>query len=106
MVLGYNMEKKKRKLPKIGVLAYLTLDDLFEHIFMYLSENMKSDDDYKKIAEYLWSLGDYDNWKLENAYFKVAAENIKDNYPKSYKKLMDFIKEFELEEREVEKVGG
>ena len=100
------MEKKKRKLPKIGVLAYLTLDDLFEHIFMYLSENMKSDDDYKKIAEYLWTLGDYDNWKLENAYFKVAAENIKDNYPKSYKKLMDFIKEFESEEREVEKVGG
>ena len=100
------MEKKKRKLSKIGILAYLTLDDLFEHIFMYLSENMKSDDDYKKIAEYLWSLGDYDNWKLENAYFKVAAENIKDNYPKSYKKLMDFIKEFESEEREVEKVGG
>ena len=92
------MEKKKRKLPKIGVLAYLTLDDLFDHIFMYLSENMKSDDDYKEIAEYLWTLGDYDNWKLENAYFKVAAENIKDNYPKSYKKLMDFIKEFETEE--------
>ena len=92
------MEKKKRKLPKIGVLAYLTLDDLFEHIFMYLSENMKSDDDYKKIAEYLWTLGDYDNWKLENAYFKVAAKNIKDTYPKSYKKLMDFIKEFETEE--------
>ena len=92
------MEKKKRKLPKIGVLAYLTLDDLFEHIFMYLSENMKSDDDYKKIAEHLWTLGDYDNWKLENAYFKVSAENIKDNYPKSYKKLMDFIKEFETEE--------
>ena len=101
------MEKKKRrKLPKIGVLAYLSLDELFEYIFMYMGENMKSDDDYKKIAEYLWSLGDYDNWKLENAYFKVAAENIKDNYPKSYKKLMDFIKEFELEEREVEKVGG
>ena len=92
------MEKKKRKLPKIGVLAYLTLDDLFEHIFMYLSENMKSDDDYKKIAEYMWTLGDYDNWKLENAYFKVAAKNIKDTYPKSYKKLMDFIKEFETEE--------
>ena len=91
------MEKKKRKLPKICVLSYLTLDDLFEHIFMYLSENMKSDDDYKKIAEYLWSLGDYDNWKLENAYFKVAAKNIKDTYPKSYKKLMDFIKEFESE---------
>ena len=92
------MEKKKRKLPKIGILAYLTLDDLFDHIFMYMSENMKSDDDYKKIAEHLWTLGDYDNWKLENAYFKVAAENIKDNYPKSYKKLMDFIKEFETEE--------
>ena len=91
-------KKKNRKLPKIGVLAYLTLDDLFEHIFMYLSENMKSDDDYKKIAEYMWTLGDYDNWKLENAYFKVAAKNIKDTYPKSYKKLMDFIKEFETEE--------
>ena len=92
------MEKKKRKLPKIGILAYLTLDDLFEHIFMYLSENMKSDDDYKKIAEHLWTLGDCDNWKLENAYFKVAADNIKDTYPKSYKKLMDFIKEFETED--------
>ena len=100
------MEKKKRKLPKIAVLAYLTLDDLFEHIFMYLSENMKSDDDYKKIAEYMWKLGDYDNWKLENAYFKVAAKNIKDTYPKSYKKLMDFIKEFETEECVEEKVGG
>ena len=98
------MEKKKRKLPKIAVLSYLTLDDLFEHIFMYLSENMNSDDDYKKIAEYLWTLGDYDNWKLENAYFKVAAKNIKDTYPKSYKKLMDFIKEFETEECEIENV--
>ena len=92
------MEKKKRKLPKIGILAYLTLDDLFEHIFMYLSENMKSDDDYKKIAEHLSSLGDYENWKLETAYFKSFADNIKDTYPKSYKKLMDFIKEFETEE--------
>ena len=93
------MEKKKRKkLPQIGVLAYLTLDELFEYIFMYMSENVESDDDYKKIAEYLWTLGDYGNWELENAYFKVAAENIKDTYPKSYKKLMDFIKEFESEE--------
>lgn len=92
------MEKKKRKLPKIGVLGFLTLDELFGYIFMYMSENMKSDDDYKKIAEYLWTLGDYDNWKLENAYFNVAAKNIKDTYPKSYKKLMDFIKEFETEE--------
>lgn len=100
------MEKKKRKLPKIGVLGFLTLDELFGYIFMYLSENMKSDDDYKKIAEYLWTLGDYDNWKLENAYFKVAAKNIKDTYPKSYKKLMDFIKEFETEENEIENVGG
>lgn len=100
------MEKKKRKLPKIGVLGFLTLDELFGYIFMYMSENMKTDDDYKKIAEYLWTLGDYDNWKLENAYFKVAAKNIKDTYPKSYKKLMDFIKEFETEECEVEKVGG
>ena len=91
-------KKKNKKLPQIGVLGYLTLDELFEYIFMYLSENMKSDDDYKKIAEHLWTLGDCDNWKLENAYFKVAAENIKDTYPKSYKKLMDFIKEFETEE--------
>ena len=53
------MEKKKRKkLPQIGVLAYLTLDELFDYIFEYLSENVKSEDDYKKIAEYLWTLGD------------------------------------------------
>ena len=38
------------------------------------------------------------NWKLETAYFKSFADNIKDTYPKSYKKLMDFIKEFETEE--------
>ena len=93
------MEKKKnKKLPQIGVLAYLSLDELFEYIFMYLGENIESDDDYKKIAEHLLSLGDYDNWKLENAYFKLFAENIKETYPKSYKKLMDFIKEFESEE--------
>ena len=91
-------KNKKRKLPMIGVVAYLTLAELFDYIFEYLNENMKSDDDYKKIAEHLWTLGDCDNWKLENAYFKVAAENIKDIYPKSYKKLMDFIKEFETEE--------
>ena len=91
-------KKKNKKLPQIGVLGYLTLDELFDYIFMYMNENVKSDDDYKKIAEYLWTLGDCDNWKLENAYFKVAAENIKDTYPKSYKKLMDFIKEFESEE--------
>ena len=101
------MEKKKRKkLPQIGVLAYLTLDELFDYIFEYLSENVKSEDDYKKIAEYLWTLGDYGNWELENAYFKVAAENIKDTYPKSYKKLMDFIKEFETEDCVDEKVNG
>ena len=100
------MEKKKRKkLPQIGVLAYLTLDELFDYIFEYLSENVKSEDDYKKIAEYLWTLGDYGNWELENAYFKVAAENIKDTYPKSYKKLMDFIKEFETEDCVDEKVN-
>ena len=99
-------KKKKRKLPKIALLAYLTLDELFDYIFEYLSENVKSEDDYKKIAEYLWTLGDYGNWELENAYFKVAAENIKDNYPKSYKKLMDFIKEFESEDCVDEKVGG
>lgn len=93
------MEKKKRKkLPKIGVLAYLSLDELFEYIFMYINENIESDDDYKKMAEYLSSLGDYENWKLETAYFKSFADNIKDTYPKSYKKLMDFIKEFESEE--------
>lgn len=93
------MEKKKRKkLPMIGVLGYLTLDELFDYIFMYITENVESDDDYKKIAEYLLSLGDYDNWKLENTCFKLFAENIKDTYPKSYNKLMDFIKEFETEE--------
>ena len=93
------MEKKKRrKLPKIGVLAYLSLDELFEYIFMYMGENVESDDDYKKMAEHLLSLGSYENWKLENAYFKLFADNIKETYPKSYKKLMDFIKEFESEE--------
>ena len=90
-------KKKNKKLPQIGVLGYLTLDELFDYIFMYMSENIETDDDYKKMAEHLLSLGDYDNWKLENAYFKVAAKNIKDTYPKSYKKLMDFIKEFETE---------
>ena len=93
------MKKKKiKKLPMISVLGYLSLDELFEYIFMYMTENVESDDDYKKMAEHLLSLGDYDNWKLENAYFKLFAENIKDTYPKSYKKLMDFIKEFESEE--------
>ena len=100
------MEKKKRKkLPKIGVLAYLSLDELFDYIFMYINENIESDDDYKKMAEHLLSLGDYDNWKLENAYFKLFADNIKETYPKSYKKLMDFIKEFETEDCVDEKVG-
>ena len=93
------MEKKKRrKLPKLGVLAYLSLDELFENIFMYMTDNVESDDDYKKIAEHLLSLGSYENWKLETAYFKSFADNIKDTYPKSYKKLMDFIKEFETED--------
>ena len=92
------MEKKKRKkLPKIGVLAYLSLDELFDYIFAYLSENIESDDDYKKIADYLLSLGNDDDWKLEIAYFKLVAERIKDIFPNSYKKLMDFIKEFETE---------
>ena len=99
-------KKKKRKLPKIGVLAYLSLDELFEYIFMYMGENIESDDDYKKMAEHLLSLGDYENWKLETAYFKSFADNIKDTYPKSYKKLMDFIKEFESEDCVDEKVGG
>ena len=92
------VKKKNKKLPMIGVLGYLTLDELFDCISMYLNENVESDDDYKKMAEYMWSLGDYDNWKLENAYFKLISEKIKDDYPKSYKKLMDFIKEFETED--------
>lgn len=91
-------KKKNKKLPQIGVLAYLSLDELFENIFMYMTENVESDDDYKKMAEHLLSLGDYYNWKLENAYFKLVAESIKETYPKSYNKLMDFIKEFETEE--------
>lgn len=91
-------KKKNKKLPQIGVLGYLSLDELFDYIFMYINENIESDDDYKKMAEYLWTLGDDGEWKLENAYFKLVAENIKDIYPKSYKKLMDFIKEFETEE--------
>ena len=91
-------KKKNRKLPMIGVLGYLTLDELFDYLFMYMNENIESDDDYKKMAEYLLSLGSDENWKLENACFKKVAENIKDTYAKSYKKLMDFIKEFETEE--------
>ena len=84
----------------IGVLGYLTLDELFDYIFAYLSENIESDDDYKKIADYLLSLGNDDDWKLEIAYFKLVAERIKDIFPNSYSKLMDFIKEFETEELE------
>ena len=94
------MKKKNKKLPQIGVLGYLTLDELFDCISMYLNENVESDDDYKKIAEYLWILGEGDEWKLENAYFKLISKKIKVDYPKSYKKLMDFIKEFETEELE------
>ena len=91
-------KNKKRKLPMIGVVAYLTLAELFDYIFAYLSENIESDDDYKKIADYLLSLGNDDDWKLEIAYFKLVAERIKDMFPNSYGKLMDFIKEFETEE--------
>ena len=91
-------KKKNRKLPQIGVLGYLTLDELFDYISMYLNENIESDDDYKKIADYLLSLGNDDDWKLEIAYFKLVAERIKDIFPNSYSKLMDFIKEFETEE--------
>ena len=91
-------KKKNRKLPQIGLLAYMSLDELFDYIFMYMGENIESDDDYKKMAEHLLSLGDYYNWKLEKAYFKLVADSIKDTYPKSYNKLMDFIKEFESEE--------
>ena len=82
----------------IGVLGYLTLDELFDCISMYLNENVESDDGYKKIAEYLWRLGEGGEWKLEIAYFKLVAERIKDMFPNSYSKLMDFIKEFETEE--------
>ena len=82
----------------IGVLGYLTLDELFDYIFAYLSENIESDDDYKKIADYLLSLGNDDDWKLEIAYFKLVAERIKDIFPNSYSKLMNFIKEFESED--------
>ena len=92
------MKKKNRKLPMIGVMGYLTLDELFDYIFVYLNENIESDDDYKKIADYLLSLGNDDDWKLEIAYFKLVAERIKDMFPNSYGKLMDFIKEFETEE--------
>ena len=91
-------KKKNKKLPMIGVLGYLTLDELFDYIFAYLSENIESDDDYKKIADYLLSLGNDDDWKLEIAYFKLVAERIKDIFPNSYSKLMDFIKEFETED--------
>ena len=92
------MKKKNRKLPMIGVMGYLTLDELFDYIFVYLNENIESDDDYKKIADYLLSLGNDDDWKLEIAYFKLVAERIKDMFPNSYGNLMDFIKEFETEE--------
>ena len=91
-------KKKNKKLPMIGVMGYLTLDELFDYIFVYLNENIESDDDYKKIADYLLSLGNDDDWKLEIAYFKLVAERIKDIFPNSYSKLMDFIKEFETEE--------
>ena len=35
------MKKKNKKLPQIGVLAYLTLDELFEYIFIYMTENIE-----------------------------------------------------------------
>ena len=82
----------------IGVMGYLTLDELFEQLYEYIEDNIGSEDDYKKIAEYLWILGEGGEWKLENAYFKLIPKKIKDDYPKSYRKLMDFIKEFETEE--------
>ena len=91
-------KKNNKKLPQIGVMGYLTLDELFDYIFAYLSENIESEDDYKKIADYLLSLGNDDDWKLEIAYFKLVAERIKDMFPNSYGKLMDFIKEFETED--------
>ena len=82
----------------IGVMGYLTLDELFDYIFVYLNENIESDEDYKKIADYLLSLGNDDDWKLEITYFKLVAERIKDIFPNSYGKLMDFIKEFETDD--------
>ena len=91
-------KKKNKKLPQIGVMGYLTLDELFDYIFVYLNENIESDEDYKKIADYLLSLGNDDDWKLEIAYFKLVAERIKDIFPNSYGKLMDFIKEFETDD--------
>ena len=99
------MEKKKRKkLPEIGMFSYLTLDELFESLYEYIKDNVDSDDDYKKFAKYLWRLGEDGVWELENAYFKLISEKIKDDYPKSYKKLMDFIKEFETEDIVVDNV--
>ena len=82
----------------IGVLGYLTLDELFEQLYEYIEDNIGSEDDYKKIGEYLWILGEGGEWKLEIAYFKLISKKIKDDYPQSYKKLMDFIKEFETED--------
>ena len=97
------MEKKKRKkLPQIGVMGYLTLDELFESLYEYIKDNIESDDDYDKFVEYLWRLGEDGVWELETAYFKLISEKIKDDYPKSYKKLMDFIKEFESEDCEMD----
>ena len=99
------MKKKNRKLPMIGVLGYLTLDELFEQLYEYIEDNIGSDGDYKEIAEYLWRLGEGGEWKLEIAYFKLVAERIKDIFPNTYSKLMDFIKEFESEDIVDENVG-
>ena len=62
------MKKKNRKLPMIGVMGYLTLDELFEQLYEYIEDNIGSDGDYKEIAEYLWRLGEGGEWKLEIAY--------------------------------------
>ena len=97
-------KKKNKKLPMIGVLGYLTLDELFEYLYEYINDNIESDDDYEKFAKYLWRLGEDGVWELETAYFKLISEKIKDDYPKSYKKLMDFIKEFETEDIVVDNV--
>ena len=94
------MEKKRSgKMPEIGLMCYyMTLDELFEQLHEYIKDNIQSDNDYKKMAEYLWSLGDGGGLELEIAYFKLVAKKIKHDFPNSYKKLMDFINEFETED--------
>ena len=35
------MKKKNRKLPQIGVMGYLTLDELFEYLYEYINDNIE-----------------------------------------------------------------